>query len=146
MGTAGAPCSAPQQELPALGQPRCCGISSAHGAQARALLPRLLSSGRRVASALSPYHELPPYPHLSFSPHGQYFDFWNSSYLARDSKYIPDNFLSSFLIISFSLKLVFENMYWDDRLFITADRQYPSHPCPHPHNTRTLRTAALHQF
>lgn len=103
-------------------------------------------SGRRIASALSSWHELPRYPHLSFSPHRRHFDFWNSSYLPRDSKYIPDNFLSSFLIISFSIKLVFENMYWDDRLFITADRQYSSPPCPNPHNTRAFVTAALHQF
>lgn len=96
--------------------------------------PRQFSPGRRIASALSSYHEPPQYVHRSLSPHRQYFDFWNSSYLARDSKYIPDNFLSPFLIISFSLKLVFENMYWDDRLFITADGQYSSHLCPTPHN------------
>lgn len=96
-----------------------------------------LSPGSRISSALSSYHEPPQYQHRSPSPHRQYFDFWNPSYLARDSKYIPDNFLSSFLIISFSLKFIFENMYWDDGLFITADGQYSSHLCPTPHNTHT---------
>lgn len=107
-----------------------------------------LSPGSRISSALSSYHEPPQYQHRSPSPHRQNFDFWNPSYLARDSKYIPDNFLSSFLIISFSLKFIFENMYWDDGLFITADGQYSSHLCPTPHNTHThtFLTALLHQF
>lgn len=112
--------------------------------QARALLPQTLSSGSRIASALSSYHEPPQYQHRSLSPHRQYFDFWNSSYLARDSKYIPDNFLSSFLLIFFSLKFIFENTYWDDRLFIRADGQYSSHLSPH--NTHTFLTALLQQF
>lgn len=122
---------------------KCLSWSPAHQPLAHQL--QTLSPGRRIASVLS-YHEPPQHQHRSLSPHRQYFDFWNSSYLARDSKYIPDNFLSSFLIISFGLKLVFENMYWDDRLFITADGQYSSHLCPTPHNTLTLLRAALHQF
>lgn len=105
-----------------------------------------ISSGRRIASAPSSYHEPPQYQHRSLSPHRQYFDFWNSSYLARDSKYIPDNFLSSFLLISFSLKFIFENTYWDDRLFIRADGQYSSQLSPTPHNTHTFLTAVLQQF
>lgn len=148
-GTAEAPCSGP------LARADSSGTVPALWDQLSTQVPRQglslssfpeHSSSRRIASALSSYHKLPQYPHLSFSPHRQYFEFWNSSYLARDSKYIPDNFLSSFLIISFSLKLVFENMYWDSRLFITADRQYTSHPCPNPHNTCTFITVALHQF
>jgi len=151
-GTVEMPCSTPPARAdgswtaPAQRDRPSTRVPSTRVPSTRALLPQLLSSGRRTASALSSYHGLPQYPHLSFSPHRRYFDFWNSSYLPRGSKYIPDNFLSSFLIISFSLKLVFENMYWDDRLFISADRQYSSHPCPNPRNTRTFITVARHQF